>query len=232
MSTTYQERAGRHGAVAAAWCFEADASRESLVAADGCFDLILRIAPRGDRTAFVYTPVAAAHRVSVETGTRMFGVRLQPGYGAAVVDHADELRALAERASGEGPALLERIEALVVSAASTARPPDVVPEFVSRARETAGDYRLTSPSTRAAERELQRACRRWLGLSPKAFLRIQRAWAARQRIREGQPLATVAAELGFADQAHLTREVHQLLGVTPRELRPVAILQDSGRPRR
>jgi AraC-like DNA-binding protein len=36
----------------------------------------------------------------------------------------------------------------------------------------------------------------------------------------------LAADLGYADQAHLTREVHSLLGVTPRQLRSVGILQD------
>ncbi len=230
--SAYLERDGRHPAIAAAWRFEAEESRESLVAADGCFDLIVQVAPRGHRAAFIYTPVPAAHRVSVEAGTRMFGVRLQPGFGNAVAEHAAELRALAERVSGEGVALLDRLEGLVVSAARTVRPPDIVHEFVAQARSTAGGHRLTWSSTRAAERELQRACRRWLGLSPKAFLRIERASAVRRGIRAGAPLADVAAELGFSDQAHLTREVRQLLGVTPRELRPVANLQDPDRPRR
>jgi AraC-like DNA-binding protein len=91
--------------------------------------------------------------------------------------------------------------------------------------------RLTGISA-ARERELQRACRRWLGLSPKAFLRIERVWAAREAIRGGGPLAMIAAELGYADQAHLAREVRELLGVTPRALRPVGILQDLTAPSR
>ena len=92
--------------------------------------------------------------------------------------------------------------------------------------------RLTGGLAASRERELQRACRRWLGLSPKAFLRIERVWAARAEIRAGAALATVAADLGYADQAHLTREVRALLGVTPRDLRPVGILQDVAAPSR
>lgn len=69
-------------------------------------------------------------------------------------------------------------------------------------------------------------------MPPKSFLRIERAWAARAAIGEGTPLAAVAADLGYADQAHMTRDVHALLGLTPRELRAVGFLQDSFRPNR
>jgi AraC-like DNA-binding protein len=39
--------------------------------------------------------------------------------------------------------------------------------------------------------------------------------AARDRILGGQPLAEVAAEVGFYDQAHLSRRFTQFLGTTP-----------------
>jgi AraC-like DNA-binding protein len=228
--TEYWERDGRHASVAAAWVFEAGTAQTSLVSADGCFDFIVRATPRGGLSAFLYAPVTAAHWVHIDAGERMFGVRVLPGYGGALMRSEPELRRLAEHDADD--TLLERLEALVVSAVTAAPPPDVVREFVSLARASEGRHRLTSPTTGGAERELQRASGRWLGLSPKRFLRIERAWAARRAIREGQPLAAVAAALGYADQAHLTRDVHHLLGVTPRELRPVGILQDPRRPRR
>jgi AraC-like DNA-binding protein len=127
----------------------------------------------------------------------------------------------------------EELESLVVSAVEEhAGPPNILADFIAHARATAGSVRLTSPSSTRRERELQRACRRWLGVTPKAFLRIERAWAARDAIRAGTSLAAIAADLGYSDQAHLTRDVRELLGVTPRQLRPVGILQDSARPHR
>jgi AraC-like DNA-binding protein len=42
------------------------------------------------------------------------------------------------------------------------------------------------------------------------------------------PLATLALRLGYADQAHMTRELKALAGVTPREIvSPVRNLQDA-----
>ena len=42
------------------------------------------------------------------------------------------------------------------------------------------------------------------------------AWrSARARILDGHPLADVAAEVGFVDQAHLTRRFKRFLGTTP-----------------
>jgi len=69
-------------------------------------------------------------------------------------------------------------------------------------------------------RHLRRLFRDWVGMSPKRFARIARVQAALRRL-SAEPdtgLAGLAAELGFADQAHLTREVRALAGTTPGRL--------------
>lgn len=58
------------------------------------------------------------------------------------------------------------------------------------------------------------------GVSPSGFrarVRARRAWKAIER--GDTSLAAIAAELGFADQAHMTRSVRQLTGLTPAALR-------------
>lgn len=213
------------------WSFAAGDPSSSIVAADGCFDLIVRVEPTGQPSAFVYTPVTSAHAVSIGAGTRLAGLRLRPGYGALAANNPDVLRAAEHRL--EDKRSIDELESLVVAAMEERRgPPDILMDFLEAARRRAGSVRLSAVSLGACERELQRACQRWLGITAKAFLRIERVRAARDAIRAGLPLAVVAADLGYADQAHLTRDVRQLLGVTPRQLRPVGILQDLPRANR
>lgn len=85
------------------------------------------------------------------------------------------------------------------------------------------DDRLFAPVTVAAAAtdlgasptRLTRAFVRAFDISPHAYVDARRLDAARDRILDGQPLATVAADVGFFDQAHLTRRFKRFLGVTP-----------------
>ncbi len=67
-------------------------------------------------------------------------------------------------------------------------------------------------------RTLQRLVRDQLGLTPKWLIRRYRMQEAAAALASPTPpsLAGLAAELGFADQAHLTREFRAVIGETPR----------------
>jgi AraC-like DNA-binding protein len=64
-----------------------------------------------------------------------------------------------------------------------------------------------------------RRVRAVLGLSPRDLRRQQRVLAARALIEQGNALSDCAQQAGFADQAHMTRDVRSLTGVTPGALR-------------
>ena len=68
-----------------------------------------------------------------------------------------------------------------------------------------------------------------VGLPPKRVSRIVRFEHVSARLRSGADLAVAAAECGYFDQAHLAREVRELAGITPTELRAGAVnsVQDS-----
>jgi AraC-like DNA-binding protein len=70
-----------------------------------------------------------------------------------------------------------------------------------------------------SRRQLERDFRHWLGVAPAGYARLVRFQRAACAIAEGMPLAHVAAEQGYADQAHMTRVFSETAGVTPRQLR-------------
>jgi AraC-like DNA-binding protein len=72
---------------------------------------------------------------------------------------------------------------------------------------------------RVSRRQLERDFRRCLGVAPRTYARLVRFQRAACAIADGMPLAQVAAEHGFADQAHMTRVFGETAGVTPRHLR-------------
>ena len=93
------------------------------------------------------------------------------------------------------------------------------------------DAHLFEPITiRAAAEELgvrptqiARAFSSSLGIAPHAYVLGRRLEAARDRILRGQPLADVAADVGFVDQAHLSRRFRKFLGATPGQFRRASL---------
>nr|WP_246232144.1 helix-turn-helix transcriptional regulator [Nakamurella aerolata] len=66
-------------------------------------------------------------------------------------------------------------------------------------------------------RTLQRLFAEYAGASPTWVIRRYRLIDAAERVRAGESVvwADVAAELGYADQAHLTRDFSRALGSPP-----------------
>jgi AraC-like DNA-binding protein len=69
------------------------------------------------------------------------------------------------------------------------------------------------------ERSLQRLTARRIGLSPKWLVQRRRLHEAAERLADVQrpDLARVAADLGYADQAHFGRDFRTVTGLTPGE---------------
>jgi AraC-like DNA-binding protein len=75
--------------------------------------------------------------------------------------------------------------------------------------------------------QLLRAFRTTMGVPPYAWLAQYRVGRARTLLESGRRPSEVAALVGFADQAHLTRWFRRVLGVTPAAYRNS--VQDTGR---
>ena len=62
---------------------------------------------------------------------------------------------------------------------------------------------------------ISRHFRRAFGTSPDRYRILRRLARARAAIESGQPLAQAAADAGFADQSHMTRQFKRTYGLTP-----------------
>jgi AraC-like DNA-binding protein len=66
---------------------------------------------------------------------------------------------------------------------------------------------------------MTRQFRIMFGTSPYRYLLMRRLEFARERILRERPLAAVACDAGFADQAHFTRAFKSAFGLTPARYR-------------
>ena len=74
-----------------------------------------------------------------------------------------------------------------------------------------------SASSGMTPRTLQRLFADYVGVSPKWVMRRARLHEAAERADSGEPVdwAALASDLGYADQAHLTRDFTVTIGVPP-----------------
>lgn len=178
----------------------------------------------------------ATHRDLVGRGWAV-GALLKPASVAVLVDDPSALRddsttfdapgllAAVTQAMGSGDGLHRERAAQVFADWLIERIGNVTPA-ARQANEMATMLMADAAITRAEDaalrlsmslRTLQRLAHRHVGLPPAAMIRRRRLQEAAQRVRD-QPegdLSTLAADLGYADHAHLTNDFRTVLGIVP-----------------
>jgi AraC-like DNA-binding protein len=121
-----------------------------------------------------------------------------------------------ERDPREAVALL--LEGLTIYPRSNRDWPDLLAEDLAMPRAFRLDDWAVSHGLNPAS--LSRGFRNAYGVTPKRYRFEQLASTAARAVgRTNEPLSHVAAACGFADQAHMTRALRSLFGLTPRQLR-------------
>jgi AraC-like DNA-binding protein len=113
-------------------------------------------------------------------------------------------------------------ESLIANRLPAADPTvDRVGEIIAHAATAGGPTRAGELATRAGMslRALQRLFAEYVGVPPKWVIARFRLQEAAYRLARGESLnlATLATELGYFDQAHLTRAFTRLVGQSPAE---------------
>jgi AraC-like DNA-binding protein len=190
--------------------------RVQRVVPDGCADLLLL----ADGRAQIVGLADEVALVPLAPRTRIRGVRLRPeAVAPAFAVTASELR---NRAVDAADVLgTRRSRELVAGAAVDAwvRSIEVDGRVATAVRLLEGDtVDIAAESIGLSARQLRRVFESNVGLGPKSFQRVRRFQRFLQRAEIGAPLATAAAEAGYSDQAHMSRDVRSLSGLTPAQL--------------
>jgi AraC-like DNA-binding protein len=123
----------------------------------------------------------------------------------------DAVARLAERDVRAAATLLE--SEIVLRPAEAIDWPDQLAADLRRDPDVALDQWAISAGLRPES--VSRGFRRAYGITPVAFRARSRTLHALAQVTSGRPLAQVAIECGFADQAHFTRSFRLLTGTSP-----------------
>lgn len=195
-------------------------------------------APAPGTGAVVYGVDTAIFTRRLTGAGRALGVRFRPGgfrplsgrpvseLNDRVLPARDFFGQAADRAL-EAVLAAETDEGMIAAAAGLLRgaapPPDPVARevtrLVDRITRDPSLHRVSQLAQESgmSERRLQRLFGEYVGVSPKWVMRRARLHEAALRADAGKPVnwAELAADLGYADQAHLSRDFTATLGVSP-----------------
>jgi AraC-like DNA-binding protein len=182
------------------WAFEATDDEVATIYPDGCVDVVFRTSRSGEMTV-VASPLDRAPRsVTVNAGESFRGVRLRPGL---LLDEAALALATPERVMDEFWAFV-RMDTDLAHA---------VDELATGVAPSAVAVRAG-----VSLRTLQRQFRQHGLAGPDFWRLLGRARSTARELLVPSSLVEVALECGYADQAHMTRELVRWFGMTPRQL--------------
>jgi len=198
------------------WTFDSYVDCRTYVLPDGCRDFIYQDAASQGKTWFISDLTQAPYSVSSTANSRICGIRLQPGVEL-------ELSALSSWLQGREPEMLFES--------------DQVDEFCTKSRNLTDALNCLASEKRTIQsvandlgvslRSLQRLIRTGTGQTPYFWFSLARVRKAGRMLAEEKSLADVAIETGFADQAHMNREMKRWFGKTPNQVKSDSEILDT-----
>lgn len=200
------------------WQHHARSAHTTTVVPDGCCDLIWHALP-GQAPRWFVTDLAE-HRYDVPgtVGERYWGFRMQPG---TCIERARLLAAVAARPDGDAADVLPILHDCIRL--------DAPVHDALLALADSASVALAARALGVSERSLQRVVSSGTGAPPAYWKRLARVRRAARSLAQAPhhapTLAETAADWGYVDQAHMTREFRRWLGTTPAALRGQPALQ-------
>jgi len=215
MTFEYEEKPSRSRFVDIIWRTHDTSDGTYLAAADACWDMIFIRSVHGNRV-LLSGPSSKITPVPYRAGNRNVGIRFHRGTflthvpASAMLDTTESLP-------------MPDDENFLLAGLEFALPTfDAVDDLVADLErlDLLSDDPVAMAAIRgqapaASQRSVQRHVASATGLSATRIRQIVRARTAAERLMRGDPVLDVAHDLGYSDQAHLTRDVKRLTGFTP-----------------
>lgn len=209
---------------------------------DACTSISIIISRSATPECFFIGPRLAPAERMPSIGHSLFGVRLKPGVGylfAAVPMYSfvGARRLLTEVIPEDGSRFGQRLssarsaddhfdalEDLLLTRLSGRALHPCVEKALALIEESGGQVRIAelARQCRLSARRLTHLLSTWVGLPPKTLARVTRfqRFLEQMETAPSETSASRAVDLGYFDQAHLTREVAEFCGATPGRLSP------------
>jgi AraC-like DNA-binding protein len=201
---------------------------------DACIDIVLI----DDQPPVLADPWTIPFLARLAVGTTVTGARLHPGRASSLlgIPASELLNQIIPIADVKGAVQSMRLETVMEQPNAAARRSALGPALLASIQHSAPfdqavlagvQWLSRRPRGRIvelsrwigiSERQLHRRFSAAVGYGPKTFqsvLRFQRLLKTARETGEEHSLADLAASTGYADQAHMTRDVHRLAGVRP-----------------
>jgi AraC-like DNA-binding protein len=245
VADAYREFAAPPGLEALVACVWLSHDGSSRVLPDACVDVVFT-----EGRLVVAGPATVASLVPATPGQGRAGVRFRVGaagaaLGLPVAELRDQGVPLAEVWGARARAIQDRVAAapttkdallaLIGGVAGRLPAPEAADHEVRRAALAVArghDAAATARLVGLSERQLRRRFEQAIGYGPSTLARVLRFQRFLHAAHASDaPLARLAADAGYADQAHLARECRRLAGLSPSELL-AAGATPAGEPRR
>ncbi len=191
-----------------AWRFETATETNATICPDGCRDILVLSDTKGERIIRLTDWDFRPRKVVLRAGTRIAGYRLRPG--TSIPSKAIDAMA----AGADCPE--DWISAHAVTS------DEVIDALIEPGASVPGAAKSVGVTMRTLQRRLKDH-----SLPPPEFWRLLgRARRAASMLPCRLPLADIAFENGYSDQAHMTREFKRWFAQTPSELRRNKVLLD------
>jgi AraC-like DNA-binding protein len=209
---------------------------------DACTGISVVVNGSAAPQCFLIGPRLAPVEGMPTIGRSLFGVRLKPGVaflvtGVPAHTFVETRRLLSEILPAESRLFAQRLasatrlddyfdalEALLVARIAGRAIHAHVKKALALIEESGGQMRIAEVARRCqiSTHQLAHTLHTWVGLSPKTLARITRFQRFLEQVESNpsESSASRAADLGYFDQAHFTREVAQFFGATPGRLSP------------